>query len=65
MSGVSFGEVGRREEGEEVMKPKQIQKQFPVPICQSAIDGLSDIEKIFIPSLVRKGKIKIVPDRSD
>ena len=37
-------------------------KNLPVPICQSAIDGLSDIEKIIVPILVAKGKIRVVPD---
>jgi hypothetical protein len=37
-------------------------KKFPLLVCQEAINGLNDIEKLFIPRLVQQGKIRIVPD---
>jgi hypothetical protein len=37
-------------------------KRFPVIVCESAVAGLTDIEKLFIPMLVEKGKLRVVPD---
>ena len=37
-------------------------KKFPVIVCQSAVDGLTDVERLFIPMLVQKGKLRIVAD---
>jgi hypothetical protein len=37
-------------------------KKFPVKVCESAVAGLTDIERLFIPRLVQQGKIRIVPD---
>lgn len=44
------------------MKSTVEQKTLPVPICQSAIDGLSEVEQLFVPLLIRQGKIRVIPD---